>query len=146
MSVISIHVADRPGAPMRALAEVRALAGRGLEGDRNLDGAKPGEQLTLIEAEAIEALERDYKVSLEAGGSRRNLTTRGVALNHLVGREFRVGDVRLRGVRLCEPCEHLAKLSGAEVIPGLVHRGGLRADILSDGTIKVGDAVWKPEP
>ncbi len=145
--IIAIQIAEKSAAPMRALDEVRAVAGRGLEGECHFDSKKPGggRQLTIIEAEAIEALERDYKVKLEPRDARRNLVVRGVALNHLVGREFKVGDVLLRGVRLCEPCEHLAKLTGAAVIPGLVHRGGLRADILSDGVIRIGDRIWNSE-
>jgi MOSC domain-containing protein YiiM len=143
--VVSIQIAE-PRGPMMPRDEVRAVAGKGLEGDRYFgDASKPGKQLTLIEAEAIEALERDYKVKLEARDARRNLVVRGVALNHLVGREFKIGDVLLRGVRLCEPCDHLAKVTGAAVLPGLVHRGGLRADILTDGTIRIGDRLWNSE-
>jgi len=143
--IIALQIAEKRG-PMMSRDEVRAVAGRGLEGDRYFDDRlKPGRQITLIEAEAIEALERDYKVKLEARDARRNVVVRGVALNHLVGREFKIGDVLLRGVRLCEPCEHLAKLTGAAVIPGLVHRGGLRADILTDGTIRIGDRLWNSE-
>ena len=97
--------------------------------------------MTLIEIEALEALRRDYEIELEPGAARRNIVTRGVALNHLVGREFSVGGVRLRGVRLCEPCAHLEKLSRKGVLRSLVHRGGLRADILSEGTIRPGDPV-----
>ena len=101
----------------------------------------PDYELTLIEAEAIEALRRDYQVELAAGDARRNIVTRNVALNHLVGREFAIGDVRIRGIRLCEPCDHLQKVTGKSVIKGLLHRGGLRAQILTQGTIRVGDSV-----
>jgi MOSC domain-containing protein YiiM len=119
------------------------VAGRGLQGDRYFDDARdePGRQLTLIEAEALDALARDYGCALEPGASRRNIVTRGVALNHLVGREFRVGAATLRGVKLCEPCGHLAKLTVPAVKTGLVHRGGLRAEIVAGGTIRLGDAV-----
>jgi MOSC domain-containing protein YiiM len=100
--------------------------------------------VTLIEIEAIEALERDYGVKLSPGDARRNIVTRGVALNHLVGKEFRVGEVVLRGIRLCEPCQHLVQLTGQEkVLPGLVHRGGLRAQVVKGGVIRVGDAVFQ---
>jgi MOSC domain-containing protein YiiM len=101
----------------------------------------PDREVTLIEAEAIEALPRDEGVAFEASESRRNLVTRGVALNHLVGREFRVGSVPLRGIRLCEPCVHLESLTRPGVKAGLTHRGGLRAQLLGDGEIRVGDPV-----
>ena len=97
--------------------------------------------MTLIEVEAIEALGREYQIALESSLARRNIVTRGVALNHLVEREFRVGAVLLRGTRLCEPCMHLEKLSQPGAMRGLIHRGGLRAEILTGGTIRVGDEV-----
>src|SRR5207302_7728809 len=121
----------------------------GLEGDRYFNevgtfSAKvpgPDREVTLIELEAIEALQRDHGISLQAGDARRNLVTRGMALNHLVGQEFSIGDVRLRGIRLCEPCSHLAKLNAQENLHGLVHRGGLRAQILTSGVIRVGNEL-----
>ena len=134
---------------MQAVEQVRAVAGQGLEGDRYFEKQgtftdnpnTTGRQVTLIESEAIDAIERDYGYKLDYKDARRNIVTRGVALNHLLGKEFRVGDVRLRGVRLNEPCNHLAGLTDEKVKPALVHRGGLRADILNDGVIRVGDAV-----
>ena len=147
-SVHSIHIAAVASEPAVAVEEVRAVAGKGLEGDRYFDGkgswsSTPGtgRQVTLIELETIEALERDYKMKIEPGQARRNVVTRGVALNHLVGREFGVGEVRLRGLRLNEPCNHLASLTDEKVKQGLVHRGGLRADIVSGGVIRVGDEI-----
>ena len=101
----------------------------------------PDREITLIEAEAIEAVPREYGVELSPAEARRNIVTRGVALNHLVGREFRVGNVVLRGIRLCEPCEHLERLTRPGVLEALVHRGGLRAQIVSGGTIQVGDSI-----
>ncbi|OGO50890.1 MAG: hypothetical protein A2148_07855 [Chloroflexi bacterium RBG_16_68_14] len=139
-SVKSIHITAANGDRMTSVEEVRAVAGKGLEGDRYFD-IRPDRQVTLIEAEAIEALERENELKLDYGDARRNVVTLGVPLNHLVGQEFRVGQVALRGVRLCEPCAHLAELTDAKVLPGLVHRGGLRAEILNDGIIRVGDAV-----
>lgn len=147
--VESIHIASLAETPMRGLGEIRAIAGLGLEGDRYASGTgsystkpKPGRQLTLVEAEAIEALERDLGLALAPGETRRNLMTRGVALNHLVGREFTVGEVRLRGFELCEPCASLARMTGKpQILPGLIHRGGLRAEILEGGVIRVGDEV-----
>jgi MOSC domain-containing protein YiiM len=143
----SIHIASAAKEAMRSVAEVRALPGVGLESDRyalrqgTFWKSQPDYELTLIEAEAIEALKRDYAVELVPGDARRNLVTRGVPLNHLVGREFSIGEVKIRGLRLCEPCDHLQQLTGQPVIKGLRHRGGLRAQILSEGMIRVGDAV-----
>lgn len=127
---------------------MRAIAGKGLEGDRyfnqvgtysNRSGT--GREVTLIEIEAIEALKRDYDIELRPGESRRNIVTRGVPLNHLLGREFKVGEARLRGARLCEPCSHLQKLTQQGVMRGLIHRGGLRAEILTGGVIRVDDVI-----
>ena len=101
----------------------------------------PKREITLIELEAIEALQRDYNIAIEPREARRNIVTRGVALNHLVGKEFSVGDVKLRGIELCEPCSHLEGLTKPGVMRGLTHRGGLRAQILSEGTIRVCDAI-----
>lgn len=147
-TVVSIHVAPEPTAAMEQRFEVKAVAGTGLEGDRYFLGIGTfskspgaGREVTLIEVEAIEALEREKNISLQPGEARRNFVTRGVPLNHLVGREFQVGEVRLRGVRLCEPCSHLEGLTSEGVLTGLVHRGGLRADIINGGTIRVGDAI-----
>ncbi|MFQ5907610.1 MAG: MOSC domain-containing protein [Thermoplasmata archaeon] len=146
--IVSIHVAPEAEAKMRSLSEVRAVAGRGLEGDRYFhkkgfysQRQDPDRQLTLIEREALDALERDYDTDLDPGDARRNLVTRGVPLNHFVGRIFRVGKVQLRGLRLCEPCRHLAGLVHKDVVPGLVHRGGLRAEILTTGILRVGDVL-----
>ena len=148
-TVVSIHISERGEAPMNVVTQVRAVPGRGVEGDRYFtesgtysDRPGAGRELTLVESEALEALERDYGVKLQPGESRRNVATRGVALNHLVGREFRVGAVTVRGVRLCEPCAHLQRLVGQEkVLPGLVHRGGLRCEILTEGVIRAGDTI-----
>jgi len=147
--VESIHIATIAEATMRGVAEIRAIAGVGLEGDRYATHTgtfsakpKPGRQVTLVEAEAIEALERELGLKLDPGETRRNLVTRGVALNHLVGREFHVGAVRLRGHELCEPCGDLARMTGKpQILPGLVHRGGLRAEILEGDLIRVGDLI-----
>jgi MOSC domain-containing protein YiiM len=145
--VQSIHIAATAKAAMQSLDQVQALAGVGLEGDRyatrqgTFFKPEPDFELTLIETEAIEALARDYGIQLIPGNARRNLVTSGVALNHLVGREFKVGDVVIRGIRLCEPCSHLQSLTGLSVIQGLRHRGGLRAQILSSGKIRVGQLI-----
>jgi MOSC domain-containing protein YiiM len=133
---------------MRSVRRVRAVPGKGLEGDRYFraegtysDRPGPAREITLIESEAIDAMARDNKVAIRAGDARRNVVTRGVPLNHLVGREFSVGRVRLRGIRLCEPCSHLEGLTRRGVLAGLIHRGGLRAQILNAGEIRVGDRI-----
>lgn len=147
-TVVSIHIAERGGAPMIAIPSARVWVGKGIEGDRyfNKTGTyshkpNPGREVTLIEIEAVKALEHDYGIGLDPGEARRNIVTHGVGLNHLVGKTFRVGKVMLRGVGLCEPCSHLAKLTRKELLPALVHRGGLRAQVLSDGMIHAGDEV-----
>jgi MOSC domain-containing protein YiiM len=145
--VESIHIAPAAKAPMQAVAEVLAIPGVGLEGDRyalkqgTFFKPEPDFELTLIEAEAVEAAQLEHGLKLVPGDARRNLVTRGVSLNPLVGREFQIGSVRVRGIRLCEPCSHLQALTGQPVIRALPHRGGLRAQILTEGPIRIGDAV-----
>src|SRR5215471_8304374 len=145
--VESIHIASGPVGPTRALDQVAAIPGVGLEGDRyalrqgTFSKPEPDFELTLIEAEAIEALKRDYGIELSAGEARRNVVTRGVPLNHLVGREFNVGPITIRGIRLCEPCKHLESVVQKDLIKGLRHRGGLRAQILTAGVIRPGDRI-----
>jgi len=133
---------------MQSSPAVTAIAGRGLEGDRycNQSGTYSGHpgsgrEITLIESEAIEALAREYDVQLAPGSARRNIVTRDVALNHLVGNTFSVGAVILRGMRLCEPCLHMEKLAAKGAARGLIHRGGLRAEIVSGGVIHIGDGI-----
>jgi MOSC domain-containing protein YiiM len=148
-SVESIHLAPSAGAAMRALEEVRLVAGRGIAGDRYHDGAgefspaepEPDHELTLIELEEVERFNREAGLTLEAGQLRRNVVTRGARLNDLVGVEFYLGEARLRGIRLCEPCRYLAEHVHPEVLRGLVHRAGLRAAILRGGTLRVGDVL-----
>jgi len=156
-SVVSIHLAPQASAPMQSVAEARAVPGRGLEGDRYFTGlgfysSKPGyggREVTLIEVETLEALANGavnaegqrLGIKLTAADSRRNIATAGVPLSHLVDREFWVGAVRMQGTRLCEPCKHLEELTGSGVLGALIHRGGLRARILTEGTIRVGDIV-----
>jgi MOSC domain-containing protein YiiM len=143
-----LAVAVSAGEPARLLEEVRALPGRGLEGDRHVTGrgtfpsGPPGSALTLIEAEVCES----FDPPLEPSDHRRNVVTRGIDLNALVGHEFTVGEVRCRGMRLCEPCTVVQRYAGRPVLRPLVHRAGLRADILGDGTIRVGDPVRTGPP
>ncbi|WP_255195532.1 MOSC domain-containing protein [Halorarius litoreus] len=142
-----VHVAPEEGAPPQEVDRAEAVARRGLRGDRYFADAgtfadRSGSDLSLIEAEALDGVERDYGITLEPGLHRRNVTTRGVALNHLVGREFLVGDVLCEGTELCEPCSYLERHLAKEGIrEALVHRGGLRATIVEGGTIEPGDAV-----
>ena len=146
--VESIHlVAEHEGDPVAVQSAV-AVAGKGLEGDRYFrDDQPPLNQLTLIESEAIdEVAGADPALALAPGESRRQVTTSGIRLNDLVGREFTVGGVSCRGVELCEPCSHLEKHTGrAGIMRALVHRGGPNAEIVEGGTISVGDPV-EPRP
>ena len=133
--------AERPELPAPVPA-VRAEAGHGLEGEYHWSTTpEPGQNITLISAEALEALHDDSGIELSHEASRRNVLTRGIDLNALVGRRFTIGGVECEGVELCEPCNTLAKLTERGVLRGLVHRGGLRADIVSGGEIAVGDPV-----
>jgi len=142
--VAAIAISARKGELPGAVERVRVLAGRGLEGEYHLaDGAtEPGVALTLIAEEALDGLRADTGIELSHAASRRNVLTRGVDLNALVGRRFRIGEVECEGVELCEPCLGLARMNDEfGVLRGLVHRGGLRADVLAGGEIAVGDAV-----
>jgi hypothetical protein len=149
-SVLSIHIAREASTPTESLAEVRAVPGRGLEGDRYFHGrgtyspraSVGGREVTLIESECVEALfggivnadGATLGIKLAPGDARRNVVTLGVPLNPLV-------EVLMRGTRLCEPCKHLEDLTQQGVRGGLVHRGGLRARILNEGTIHAGDVI-----
>lgn len=147
----SIYVAPgRTPTPMERVEEVEAVADRGLRGDRYFrevgsydvrDDLEPSD-ITLIEAEAIEAAEREYDLSVPPGSTRRNVTTRGVPLNHLVGREFQIGDARCRGIGLCEPCAPMENDAGVSgIVEALVHRGGLDAAIVESGQLGIGDEI-----
>ena len=149
--VADIFITEAGGRPMRAVESINAVANRGLEGDRYHDLAgtfsspdRPvpaSAQVTLIEREAVEAVTRDHALPLDESETRRNIVTAGVALNHLVGKRFRVGQAVFKGIKLCEPCKHLEALTREGVRAGLVHRGGLRAQIVQGGPIRVGDAI-----
>lgn len=150
--LLGIYLAAQPVELPRSVERVRAIAGKGLEGDRYAAGTgtfsdRPGKRdVTLIETEALEAYERESGKKLSGAESRRNLLTHGVRLNDLVGREFQVGAVRMRGLRLSEPCTHLARLTHPETLCGLVHRGGLVAEVLNDGELEVGDGIVERMP
>ena len=148
--VAAIALAEHATGPMRHVEQARALAGRGLDGDRycakagtftpNNDTAR-GYDLTLIEAEVLDQLTLPYGGTVTYAEARRNVVTRGIDLNALVGRRFRVGDVECLGQRLCEPCSHLERLTTKGVLRELIHRGGLRADVLTDGYITTGAPI-----
>ena len=151
-TIEGLFVAAEASGPVRAIDRVRAVAGRGLEGDRYFAAtAAPwvpegeGRDVTLIEAEALEGLAADTGIELPPGASRRQVVTRGIALNDLVGRRFRLGGVEVVGRELADPCRHLETLTQDGVLKGLVDRGGLRAEILNDGEITVGDPVTIPD-
>jgi MOSC domain-containing protein YiiM len=152
--VEALAVAPLAEAPMQLIFGARALAGRGLEGDRYANSAgtfspraahRPGYDLTLIAAEVVEELStRD--ASLDFGSTRRNVLTRGIDVNALVGRDFYIGDVHCHGLRLAEPCAHLERLHGPGLLRPLIHRGGLRVDILSDGYITTNSPISTEPP
>lgn len=149
-TVEAIYTAPSAGEPMQPLSEADAIAGRGLAGDRYLEGAgyysnRPladgSREITLIEAEELEGLERETGIRLDPSESRRNILTRSVSVNALIGKRFWLGGVLCEGLRICEPCTYLEKLNGKRVMRPLVHKGGLRARIVSGGTVRVGDEV-----
>ncbi|HEX7525042.1 MAG TPA: MOSC domain-containing protein [Gaiellaceae bacterium] len=137
MTVEAIHLGAERVPALWTVDTATAVAGKGLEGDRHFheEGAAPGQALTLVEAEVVE------DAGLPAGGTRRQLTVRGVRLNELVGKRFRVGEVECYGVELCEPCSHLEGLTRPGIIKELLHRAGINADIVAGGTIRVGDPI-----
>ena len=150
MSFVSqIRIAESPSAPMTRQLEARAVPGRGIEGDRYFSGTgtfspkppKPDFEITLIEKEKIEMFAQATGLPFTAAHARRNIVAQGVDLNALVGKDFRVGSVRIRGIRLCEPCSHLARTSFPETLSELVHKAGLRAQIVSEGVIREGDSI-----
>jgi MOSC domain-containing protein YiiM len=153
-TVEAIFISPQAKARPAAVEAAIAIAGKGLEGDRYFDASgtfsdnpnSDGRDLTLIEAEAVEGLRRDTGIELAPAETRRNVLSRGLALNDLLGRRFSVGEVECVGRRLCDPCSHLQKLTQPGVLKGLVNRGGLRADIVRGGVIRPGDEVRELGP
>jgi len=145
--VEAINIAADLEGECRSVEVVEALAGQGLLGDRYFADAPreqgEGRDITLIQAEALEGLQDEHGIELSGAESRRNVLTRGIDLNALVGRRFSVGEAECVGIELCEPCNHLQKMTQPGVLRGLVHRGGLRADVVRGGRIAVGDAVQR---
>lgn len=145
--VVGIYIAPQRGEPTEWVEQVHVICGCGIEGDRYFrqpgeldDQPKTGRQLTLIEVETIEAMCQDG-IQITPDKTRRNIISRGISLNSLVGKEFVIGTIRLRGVRLCEPCDYLASKTDPRVVHSMAHRGGLRADILTDGFIHIDDLI-----
>lgn len=151
-TVVGIFVAAGARGGTAPLGEARLVAGRGIEGDRYFAGTgtfspepmDPDHQITLIAIEEIDAFNAASGQALPPGAFRRNVVTRGVDLNALVGKRFRLGAAELRGTRLCEPCAHLAGLLNDEVLKRMVHRAGLRAEIVTGGLVRPGDTVDSP--
>jgi MOSC domain-containing protein YiiM len=149
--LLAIFTASKKRDDLHAVEEIEAIPGRGLNGDRYCRRGEPaangdpGQEITLIESEAIAGLKREHAIELAPAQARRNLLTRGVALNDLVGKEFTVGEVRLRGIRLCHPCDHLEAMTYKGVKEGLTMRGGLRAEILRGGILRPGAVIQTTE-
>jgi MOSC domain-containing protein YiiM len=145
--IAAIFVAPTRHVEQLAVEAVQLKAGKGVVGDRffGLSQKVPGRNLTLVEAEAIEEFNRHYGQSIELSATRRNFLTRGIRLNELVGKIFLVGDVLCSGIELCEPCRVLARqlpqdsLTKTQIIRAFTNKGGLRADVLSDGIVRLGD-------
>lgn len=143
--VDSIYIGPEPSGPMNAVDSVKAVAGRGLEGDRYFrTGEKPGdptEEITLVEIEPIEAAPAEHGLELVPADMRRNVVTRGVKLGDLIGKTFRVGEVKLEALEDNPPCKHLQKLAGKPLLKPMIEVGGVRARILETGTIRPGDNI-----
>lgn len=147
--LLQINITPIQGGLLHSVEQALVKAGIGIEGDRyyekagtfSLKTGKPRD-VTLIEIESLEALKRNYDIVLSAAESRRNLLTKDVSLNDLVNKNFKVGDIAMRGIELCEPCSHLEKLCNKAVRRPLMHRAGLRAQILNDGILRVKDPIF----
>lgn len=145
--IIEINLASDQGVPTIAYEQAQVVPGQGIHGDRKLKdaaGESPGaylRQITLIEKEQVDRFNEVYGASMTPAETRRNVVTQGISLNDLVDREFSVGSVRMRGTMLCEPCKYLQQLTGLPVVEGYLNRGGLCAEILTAGVIKLGDQI-----
>ena len=147
-NVVSVHLATEAGAPMASPANIEAIAGKGVEGDRycsgtghfsHITGAR--RQITLFESEVLETLLRDHNIEFAPDMCRMNIVTEGVPLSHLIDQQFKVGDATLRGLQLNEPCSRLNEVTGKRIVKALVHRCGLFAEIVEGGVIRPGDPV-----
>jgi MOSC domain-containing protein YiiM len=151
-TVEAIYIAEAASQPMRSVPEVVGEAYRGLIGDRHYRanggpekprprGRNATDDVTLVEAEALDVLRDDHGIELAGQETRRNVLVRGIRLNDLVGKRFRLGGLLCEGTEICEPCTHMQKKVGKPILKPLVHRGGLRARIIEGGAVRVGDAV-----
>ena len=152
-TIVSIHIADTKGGDLRPLDSAELVKYCGIRGDRHFaeDGSHADSAVTLIESEQVDLFNELTGLTIAPHDTRRQIVTRGVPLNDLVGVRFRVGEVELEGTELCEPCTYLARhlteafsitgVSPGEIVRGLAHRAGIRARILNDGTIRVGDVL-----
>ena len=150
-SVVEIYIAEQAGSPMLEREQIQLERNKGIIGDRYASdcgtfseklAGLPDKEITLIESEMVAAFNSEQGFDYNPADFRRNLVTEGVRLNELVGKEFSVGDIRLKGIRLCEPCAHLAGVLTKEILPALVHKAGLRVQIIEDGTIRKNDSVY----
>lgn len=146
--VEGIYICPKRGEPTVLIEQAHVVPGMGIEGDRYFTrhrttnpASKLGQEITLIEMEAIEAICHEDGVIITPGQTRRNIITRGISLNDLVDRSFRIGAIQLRGIRLCEPCNYLASRTDPRILHSLVHRGGLRAEIITEGIIHINDII-----
>ena len=139
--VEAVYIAAEHGELARAVVSVQAIAGKGLEGNRYFDEGRPEAELTLIEAEQIEQVAAESGIQIDAASSGRNVLTRGVSLNDLVGKRFRLGELECRGVELCEPCTTFERKTTPGALNAFVHRAGLNAEILVGGVLRPGDPV-----
>ena len=139
--VEAIFISARRGDLPHPVESATAVAGKGLEGNRYFDTGRPEQELTLVEAEQLEYALAEHGLEIDAAASGRNVLTRGVDLNALVGKRFRLGEAECRGIELCEPCTTLEARTAPGAIKALVHRAGLNAEILSGGELRTGDAV-----
>ena len=150
--VMAIYIAPSRGEPTIAVDQAHLVPGKGIEGDRYFSPIKmtennpnPEKELTLIEYESIDAIRQDDGISLTPAQTRRNIITRGISLNDLVGREFSIGDIKVKGIRLCEPCNYLAGRTDPRILSSMAHRGGLRAQIITEGVIHPNDSITIPD-
>jgi MOSC domain-containing protein YiiM len=146
--VVAIYIAPAQGEPTAYIEQAHLVPGMGIEGDRYYslsqksgENTKSGHALTLVEMEAIEAICQQEGIPLTPGQTRRNIVTRGISLNDLVGRVFAIGSIQLRGVKLCEPCSYLAGRTDPRILSSMAKRGGLRADIITEGIIHLNDII-----
>ncbi len=150
-SVVNIYIAPSTKQPMESRQEIKVVAGKGLEGDRYLEGTgyysgnkEWDSSITLIQIEAFETFERDYGIALSPEVLRRNIVTKDISLNALVGQKFKIGQVILEGIKFWPPCSYIAKMIGKqEVLEGFAHSGGLGAEIVTSGIIRIGDPIIK---